>query len=105
MATLKCEICGKTLSAADNHYYDEGGYYVCDECWESEFVDCECCGTHIRKDEAYQVGEESGVFVCEECYENECTRCDRCGDIIFYDDANHTHYGDLCDCCYGDLFG
>ena len=70
-----------------------------------ETIKCEVCGKEIPKDEAYQVGEESGVFVCEECYENECVKCDRCGDIIFYDDAHSTHYGNLCDCCYDDLFG
>ena len=70
-----------------------------------ETIICEVCGKEIPKNEAYQVGEDSGIFVCEECYENECVKCDLCGDIIFYDEAYHTHYGNLCDICYGDLCG
>ena len=70
METIKCEICGKEIPSGEAIYYEAGDYFVCKECWEDEFVECE-----------------------------------RCGDIIFYDDAHHTHYGDLCDCCHDDLFG
>ena len=67
-------------------------------------IKCEICGKEIPSGEAiyYEAGD---YFVCKECYEKECVKCDRCGDIIFYDDAHHTHYGDLCECCYDDLFG
>ena len=67
METIKCEICGKTLTAADNHYYDEGGYYVCDDCWESEFVECERCGDRILRDDAH-----SGLdgYLCEYCHDD-----------------------------------
>ena len=67
METIKCELCGKTLTAADNHYYDEGGYYVCDDCWESEFVDCERCGARIPLDDAY---EGFGGHLCEHCHDD-----------------------------------
>ncbi len=70
-----------------------------------ETIKCEVCGIEIAKVDANEVGENSGVFVCDDCYEKECVKCDRCGDIIFDNEAHHTHYGNLCDCCYDDLFG
>ena len=67
METIKCELCGKTLTAADNHYYDDGGYYVCDDCWESEFVDCERCDAHIHIDDAHR-GYDG--YLCECCHDD-----------------------------------
>ena len=67
METIKCELCGKTLTAADNHYYDDGGYYVCDDCWESKFVDCERCDAHILIDDAYS-GYDG--YLCECCHDD-----------------------------------
>jgi hypothetical protein len=67
METIKCELCGKTLTAANNHYYDDGGYYVCDDCWESMFVDCERCDAHILIDDAYR-GNDG--YLCECCHDD-----------------------------------
>ncbi len=66
---------------------------------------CEVCGKEIPQDQAIEVGENSGIYVCEDCYETECVKCSRCGDTIFLDEAHHTSYGVLCDCCNDDLFG
>ena len=67
METITCELCGKTLTAADNHYYDEGGYYVCDDCWESEFVECERCGAYILIDDAYRGADG---YLCAYCHDD-----------------------------------
>ncbi len=67
METIKCELCGKTLTAANNHYYDEGGYYVCDECWESKYVVCERCGAPVLISDAHR-GNDG--YLCESCYDD-----------------------------------
>ena len=67
MEAITCELCGKTLTAADNHYYDDGGYYVCDDCWKSKFVECERCGDHILIDDAYRYADG---YLCEYCHDD-----------------------------------
>ena len=69
-----------------------------------EYVKCEYCGRTLPKSEATYY-EAADIYACPECAETELTTCDRCGDIISYDDSYNTHYGRLCDCCHGDLFG
>ncbi len=67
-------------------------------------IKCECCGKEIPSGEAiyYEAGD---YFVCKECWEDEFVECERCGDIIPRNEAHKGIYGDLCDCCYDDLFG
>ena len=61
----RCEICGKEMSMKKMHYYEEGGYFVCPECYEEEFVTCERCGASITADDAYK-GNDG--YLCEYCH-------------------------------------
>ena len=67
MNTIKCEICGKDVPAGEAIYYEEGEYHVCDDCFKSEFVECEHCGAYIPRDDAY-----NGLYghLCEYCHDD-----------------------------------
>jgi ribosomal protein S26 len=67
MEKVYCEYCGKTLPKSKAHYYEDGGYWVCDNCWENEFVTCERCGERIPYDDAY-----NGIYgyLCECCHDD-----------------------------------
>ena len=67
MNTIKCEICGKEVPENEAHYYEDGGYHVCEDCWKDEFVECERCGERIPRDEAYQ-GFDG--HLCEYCHDD-----------------------------------
>ena len=54
MNTIKCDICGKIIPSEEAIYYEAGDYFVCKECWEDEFVECERCGDIISRDEAHK---------------------------------------------------
>lgn len=65
-------------------------------------IKCANCGKEFPEN---QMTEYAGEMYCEECSDELLTTCDRCGEAISYDDANHSRYGMLCDCCHDDLFG
>ena len=67
METVTCEYCGKTLPKTEAHYYEDGGYYVCPDCFETEFVTCERCGDSIPRDDAYK-GFDG--YLCECCHDD-----------------------------------
>lgn len=67
METVTCELCGKTLPKSEAHYDEDGGFYVCDDCWTDEYVDCERCGAHIPIDDAYK---GFGGHLCECCHDD-----------------------------------
>ena len=67
MNTIKCEICGKEIPSGEAIYYEAGDYFVCKECWEDEFVECERCGDIILRDDAFQ-GFDG--YLCECCHDD-----------------------------------
>lgn len=67
MNTIKCEICGKEIPSGEAIYYEAGDYFVCDKCWEDEFVECERCGDIILRDEAHK-GFDG--YLCECCHDD-----------------------------------
>ena len=67
MSTIKCEICGKEIPSGEAIYYEAGDYFVCKECWEDEFVECDRCGDIIFYDEA---SETRYGTLCPCCYDD-----------------------------------
>ena len=67
MNTIKCEICGKEIPSGEAIYYEAGDYFVCEECWEDKFVECERCGNIIPRDDAYS-GYDG--YLCECCHDD-----------------------------------
>lgn len=66
-----CPECGK---------YIQGDLEYCSSCIRSLFVNCECCGKLVRKNEAILARPLAGgnAYVCHECAEG-LTHCDGCG--------------------------
>ena len=71
------------------------GDYVCDGCYEDEYVTCEDCGDVIRaSDAAYD--EEYGAHYCSDCAEEHgFVRCADCGTMMREEDAHKDVNGRL----------
>ena len=67
METVTCEFCGKELPKSEAMYYEAADVYVCPDCWEDEFVECERCGERISRDDAYR-GFDG--YLCECCHDD-----------------------------------
>jgi len=67
METVICECCGKELPKEEAYYIEGGGYYVCPECRENEFTECDRCGDLISYDEA---SETRYGTLCPCCYDD-----------------------------------
>ena len=85
---MKCEICGKEIE--DGAYvYDKDGnkIYICQECLEEDYVQCEECGEYLLKNSG-EVNEIDGKILCEDCVNDLC--------IEAYDDGE-LHLKDNCE--------
>ena len=98
-----CSECGEVIIKAgeelDSSLYEViDGEYVCMDCVEREFVQCQDCGEYVRRDDAYAY---EGDYLCQNCYENDYTTCDHCGEIIPIDDVTWIESEEvyICDSC------
>jgi ribosome-binding protein aMBF1 (putative translation factor) len=69
MNTIKCEICGKEIPSGEAIYYEAGDYFVCKECWEDEFVECDRCGAVVSRDDSYNTPWGT---LCDCCHGDMC---------------------------------
>lgn len=72
-----CEICDQP-EVIDNVQYVEGYGYVCNYCWENEFVTCEDCGRVVLDNESAYI-EERDRYLCEDCAKEKYECCENCG--------------------------
>ena len=80
-----CEICGKEVEESNIHDVDEGN--ICDDCYNENYMECDCCGKVYHKDELEKT--ECGEFVCQDCIDNEYYYCEDCGHLVHQDDIVH----------------
>ena len=67
METVKCEYCGKNLPKEDAVFFENEGIYVCKDCVDEHFVECDRCGDIIHRDEAHK-GFDG--YLCECCHDD-----------------------------------
>ena len=95
-----CENCNEYYRG-EGHYVDSSGEWVCDDCYDNEYSECDCCGKRFLNSD---LSEVEGELVCENCWCDEVDRCSECGDTCFIDHMHCLPNGDLvCDDCYDNL--
>ena len=67
MEHVFCENCGIEIPKSDAFYYEDGDYYVCQDCKNERFVECERCGALIPYEEAYRGNCD---YLCEYCHDD-----------------------------------
>lgn len=53
----------------DDYMHTTGDIWVCESCFENNWVLCECCGEMVRTEDAYY-SDDNDCYYCESCYEN-----------------------------------
>jgi len=105
----QCDDCGEWVLESEEGYTTADGDFICESCYENDYVVCEDCGEIIRQDDAYFVHRQSSLhpwrtiegYVCGDCFD-DYTRCDDCGEY-FPDSFIHSdYYHNICDNCFDD---
>lgn len=101
-----CEICREYYYDGDReeHYYDYGGYSVCDYCWEDYFRRCVDCDEYFYSEDMTYI-EDVG-YVCEDCRNDNYTICDECDNWVRREDTVYLEHLDktVCQGCFDNYY-
>lgn len=94
-----CYECGEEFTSTEELEYIDG-HYVCRNCCEEYYFECEDCNEVHHVDERHYVGEYDDIEVCDYCFDNYYRECEECGhyfntDYMYY--RNGYYY---CENCY-----
>lgn len=83
-----CEDCGDVHHVEEMFlvHADDGsddGYYVCEDCFDTNYTRCAECGEYIHRENAERI---DGYAYCQPCYEELFTECPECGAIVRRED-------------------
>lgn len=90
---VRCLQCGK-------YYIDDSEWMVCDNCKESEYYYCDCCGARVHPDEICYT--HFGIL-CNNCAESECSYCEKCGEFDYTENMHLYNDEYYCDFCYDQI--
>lgn len=79
---LTCYMCNASLAGQSVHRVNDR--LLCDDCYASQTVSCENCGTNLWREEA--CGDEH-TTLCVSCQELYYVTCERCRSLIRREDA------------------
>lgn len=91
---VKCRECEELAQEGDT-YVTYHGDYVCGDCFDDYYTECEC-GEVIHQDDAEEV---EGEPVCPYCLDHDVVTCDDCDKLIFEANAYTDDHRHLCDNC------
>ena len=88
---VKCRDCERIILREEAIEYDGG--YVCDSCFESDYIVCADCGCIIRAVDSNIVspGRRTERIVCRSCL-RQYSCCSDCGEYIMEDDIWASDY-------------
>lgn len=95
--TIYCSSCCCELENDDYHTVE--GENFCNNCFDDETFECECCHDVFLKKNNY--GNDDNI-ICKSCFNNEYHRCCYCGRIIHDDDTYWSSDYPYCSYCYDD---
>lgn len=88
--SVLCDKCGEEEYL---HWQIHNGMLWCDECFNREFVVCECCYEYTEREYVYRINTKDKnvlyVHVCDSCFYRRTDlygQCDRCGRFFMKDD-------------------
>ena len=96
-----CEDCCEHMCDDHAYWIDSLGKYVCEECFEENYVVCDECGERIHKDDAHLYNDE---IYCDGCYDSKFEECYECGETFEKDDMNIVNDEWYCDDCSEEKF-
>lgn len=95
--TIWCANCDAVItSEEDIHTYLEEP--ICENCYESEFTECDDCGYLIRNRRITYAGERP---ICPDCID-DYRECDSCHEMVRRDDTITDDNNTYCEDCYHD---
>lgn len=80
-----CACCGKEIGIEDIAGKDEEGNFICCDCSDSYYVECDCCGCLVKCEDSYVTIDCETI--CESCKEEYYVECEDCGELVHNDDA------------------
>ena len=96
-----CEDCCENMCDDHAYWIDSLGKYVCEECFEENYVVCDKCGERIHKDDAHLYNDE---IYCDGCYDSKFDECYECGTTYKKTEMNLINDEYYCDDCYEEKF-
>ena len=98
-----CAECGKEIDVDEEVYELSNGEFICESCYESDYITCEECGDIIPYDDAISVNDDT-VYVCEYCAGNaskyyQCVCCGKWFTTRYRDAYNDYEGNDVCQEC------
>jgi hypothetical protein len=80
-----CIDCGGVFDVEDMVFLvgENNGSYVCHDCYEERWFNCEFCGKDFRRD--YMVVAEDMVLLCEDCAREVGSFCYFCGEFHYFE--------------------
>lgn len=101
-----CDDCGEYYKKENGYYIEDGGYYVCEDCFcDNGYFYCDDCGCYYSEDCFGRIDENSGYVYCCDCDDgavdpDNVHSLDGC--LYSYHGAgNYFNYTDYEDCGYG----
>lgn len=94
-----CRDCLNTIEETENYMELGGEEYLCQNCFEENYFECEC-GCIERLEDGFWVDSE-GKYICQGCYDNDYITCYDCGEIIRINDSYYVEglERDICPTC------
>ncbi len=96
-----CTHCGAELYPDNYHSFNAS--LLCDHCFNTQTVVCDCCSDRIWLDDAEG---DTHITLCRYCYDNQYSYCTDCGRLIHNDAACYSDNSDdpYCTECYDKLY-
>jgi hypothetical protein len=99
-----CVYCDNEIDP-DGLRKDPEGRYVCQDCFDENYLECEECGRVVEKDDTR---EAEWTTYCESCFDQLFTVCFNCGATIRRERACTVEGSysdrDYCQTCFNELF-
>ena len=101
--TIKCSYCGEIVKLIDCEWVADEDTYVCQDCVEERYTNCEHCGKLINNDDIVY-SEEHGCL-CQDCVDNCYFYCANCGKLCRnYDGLTGADGERYCQECFDEMF-
>ena len=95
-----CGHCNRDYLNDDVRWIEVGsrGMYICDDCFNDNFVKCHACDKVVKNDEAHDADDNS---YCVDCYRERFANCEECDELLEKDKLTETPDGHwLCRDCH-----
>lgn len=97
--SIVCSACGAEIISEDD-YFEVEGQVLCEGCYDSNTLVCDCCGERIMAANAHR---DDYIDICNTCFNDHYSRCNNCDRLIHDDNVCYCGDTPYCDDCYDNL--